>query len=195
MSLSFESLVGQEIVPFIDRLAELRIAVFREFPYLYDGCMEYERKYLQTLSASPHSYLVLAREQERIVGASTALPLCDAEPAFRTPFVEHGLEPERFYYFGESILLPEHRGQGAGRVFFDEREAQADFLAFPQTCFCAVIRPRDHPAKPAGYRSLEKFWKRRGYRPVPELISDYPWRDLGDAEETAKPMQFWIRTL
>ncbi len=37
---------GQELGPWLDVLGKLRIRVFREFPYLYDGSLEYERDYL-----------------------------------------------------------------------------------------------------------------------------------------------------
>ncbi len=33
----YKRLSGSQIAPYIDELAQLRITVFREFPYLYDG--------------------------------------------------------------------------------------------------------------------------------------------------------------
>ena len=41
--------------------------------------------------------------------------------------------------------------------------------------------------------SLEPFWRGRGYRPEPALTARFPWKDLGDSEETEKTMQFWMR--
>lgn len=193
MSLQFRDLVGAEIVPYIERLAELRIAVFREWPYLYEGDMDYERGYLRKLGDSPHAYVVLALHGESVVGASTALPLLDAESEFQQPFLAAGLNPEDYFYFGESVLLPQYRGQKAGVRFFEEREAQAEFLGFPQSCFCAVIRPEDHPARPPAYRPLDRLWSRRGFRRVPELRTTFAWRDLGHSEETAKEMEFWVK--
>lgn len=193
MSLTYESLIGAEIAPYIDEIAALRIAVFREFPYLYDGTLDYERNYLQKLADSPHGYVVLARDHKRVVGASTAMPLPDADPEFQKPFLEAGLDPEDYFYFGESLMLPEYRGMGAGRKFFDEREAQADFLAFPLVCFCAVVRPDDHPARPADYKSLDGFWKRLSYKERVDLETHFAWRDLGETDDTPKLMRFWIR--
>ena len=43
---------GPDLNNYIDNIARLRIEVFRDFPYLYDGTMEYERNYLQTYSRS-----------------------------------------------------------------------------------------------------------------------------------------------
>ena len=44
MNLSLEELAGANIESVIDDLAGLRMAVFREFPYLYEGSLEYESK-------------------------------------------------------------------------------------------------------------------------------------------------------
>ena len=39
----------------MEALAAQRIRVFREFPYLYDGDVGYEREYLATYVHSPRS--------------------------------------------------------------------------------------------------------------------------------------------
>ena len=59
-TLNIIYLRGQAIAPYIDDLAQLRITVFREFPYLYDGTTEYEARYLQTYLNSVDSIAVLA---------------------------------------------------------------------------------------------------------------------------------------
>ena len=48
MKLRVESLHGAEIARHVDALAALRITVFREWPYLYEGSPQYETRYLQT---------------------------------------------------------------------------------------------------------------------------------------------------
>ena len=45
--LEIRNVHGPELEPFIDGLGRLRIAVFREYPYLYDGSLDYEREYLK----------------------------------------------------------------------------------------------------------------------------------------------------
>jgi hypothetical protein len=58
-----------------------------------------------------------------------------------------------------------------------------------------VIRPEDHPMRPDGYRPLDDFWRRRGYEKLPGVIAQFDWTDIGDAEQTPKPLQFWMRAL
>ncbi|WP_121174028.1 GNAT family N-acetyltransferase [Kushneria sinocarnis] len=187
---------GREMAPWLDELARLRITVFREFPYLYDGSAAYEADYLQTYVESPRSLCVLVLDADRVVGASTALPLTDETEEFMRPFRTAGWAPERICYFGESILLPEWRGQGLGVRFFEAREAHARQLEHVDRCaFCAVERPADHPLRPPDYRPLDEFWRRRGYRHHPELRTDYVWQDVDASRPSAKPLSFWMRKL
>ena len=57
--LRYERLSGNQIASHIDDLAQLRIEIFREFPYLYQGDEDYERHYLQTYIQSPRSICTL----------------------------------------------------------------------------------------------------------------------------------------
>ena len=42
MNISVKRFSGTEAQPYLPDLARLRIEVFREFPYLYDGNLDYE---------------------------------------------------------------------------------------------------------------------------------------------------------
>lgn len=192
--IRIQPFTGPGLAGYIPELARLRILVFRDFPYLYDGTTEYEERYLRTYTASPASVVVIAFDGDRPVGASTALPLAHETPEVQRPFREAGIEPARVFYLGESVLLPAYRGRGVGVRFFEEREAHAQSLGgFDWFAFCAVERPADHPRRPPQYVPLDAFWERRGYRKHPELPTQFCWRDLDEAEETAKPMVFWLK--
>jgi len=125
MAIEVISCAGEAVAPYVDDLARLRIAVFREYPYLYEGDAAYEQRYLTAYARSPRSVFVLALDGGKVVGASTGLPLSDDGEAFHQPFLERGIPLEEVFYFGESVLLREYRGQGIGHRFFDEREAHA----------------------------------------------------------------------
>ncbi len=101
-----ESFQGPDLAPHLDALGRLRIAVFREYPYLYDGTLEYERAYLQSYLDSPRSLVVLAFDGDEVIGATTCVPLADEGPEFQAPFLASGIPVEQVCYFGESILLP-----------------------------------------------------------------------------------------
>lgn len=195
MAVTVETLPTACIGKAIDALAALRIAVFREWPYLYQGDAAYERAYLADFAAAPDAVLVLARDGGAIVGAATASPMAAQSAEIQAPFVRGERDIGDLFYFGESVLLPGYRGQGIGHAFFDHREAGARAAGAKRACFCAVQRPADHPLRPSDYRPLDAFWAGRGYAKVDGLMTSLNWRDLHEVSEAEHPMQFWIRDL
>lgn len=179
----------------LDDLARLRIAVFRAWPYLYEGELDYERGYLRRYAEARSGTIVVAMDGDAVVGAATALALDEEADYVKAPFLAAGMDTGEIFYFGESVLLPQYRGHGIGVRFFAEREAAARQFGCPVCCFCAVQRPDDHPLKPADYLPLDAFWGKRGYRRRPELVSGFSWRDIGDSEQSEKPMVYWMRDL
>jgi GNAT superfamily N-acetyltransferase len=195
-ALRVETRAGADAAPFFDDLARLRIEVFRAWPYLYDGDLDYERRYLATYAQAPDSLFVLAIADARVVGVSTAMPLDQEAPAISDPWRAAGVDPATVFYFGESVLLPAWRGRGIGHRFFDQREAQARRLGrFERTSFCAVERPDDHPLRPPGHRALTGFWTARGYRRHADLACTLDWREVGGTHEVGHRLAFWSRPL
>ncbi len=192
--VSLKTCSGQEVSPYIDSLTQLRIRVFREYPYLYHGTEAYERKYLARYATCPRCIFALAIDNSEVVGVSTGLPLADECEEFQRPFLQANIPVKDVFYFGESVLLPNYRGQGIGHRFFDEREAHAQRIGpYPITTFCAVERPEDHPLRPADYRPHDAFWTKRGYTRQPQLHTSFSWLDVGQSQETDKPMVYWTR--
>jgi hypothetical protein len=187
---------GEDVAPYLDDLARLRIAVFRDYPYLYEGDAVYERGYLAAYARSPRSVFVLALDGEAVVGASTGIPLADDGEAFQRPFLDRGMALEQVFYFGESVLLNAYRGRGLGHRFFDEREAHARRLGgFGWTAFCAVERDADDPRRPPDYRPHDAFWHQRGYQRQDDMFCTLGWKELGDNSERAHRLRFWLRPL
>ena len=193
--IDIRALTGAALEDALDDVARLRIAVFRDWPYLYDGDLAYERRYLQAYRESPRAILVGAFDEGRLVGASTGAPLSDHADDFAEAFAGQPHDLETVFYCAESVLLPAYRGQGAGHRFFDLREDHARTHGFTYSAFCAVTRAPDHPARPDDYRPLDAFWRGRGYAPLPGAVAAFAWKDVGDAQESRKPLQFWIRAL
>ena len=194
--LKFIQKKGKEIESVFDDLAALRIAVFHDYPYLYEGTVSYEKEYLKTYSNSDRSLLFTVYDGEKMVGATTCIPLKDETAEVRKPFEDAGMDISRIFYFGESILLSEYRGLGLGHRFFDEREAHArSFGNYIMSCFCSVDRGENHPQKPSDYRPNDIFWTKRGYAREPNLQSSMEWPDIGETASSSKKMIFWTRSL
>ncbi|MDZ7934551.1 MAG: GNAT family N-acetyltransferase [Emticicia sp.] len=194
--LSYTKKIGTEIATVFDDLAKLRIAVFRAFPYLYEGSVDYEKEYLKVYSASENAFLLAVYDKSEMVGATTCIPLTDETPEVQEPFINAGIELENVFYFGESILLPEYRGLGLGHRFFDEREAHArSFSSCKITSFCSVVRSENHPLQPVDYQPLDNFWSKRGYKKELSLKSTFEWLDIGENQPTQKEMIYWTKQM
>lgn len=189
------ALTGAALDARLDDVARLRIDVFRDWPYLYDGNLAYERDYLAVYRDNPRAVVVGAFDGSRLVGAATGMPMQDHADDFATAFAETGKDLGTIFYCAESVLLPQWRGHGIGHRFFDLREAHARALGLTESAFCAVIRPADHPMRPADYAPLDPFWSKRGYHPLTGVVAHFGWKDLGDAKDSLKPLQFWSRQL
>ena len=193
--IAVERLTGAALEAALPDVARLRIAVFRDYPYLYDGDAEYEERYLQVYRDSDAAILVGAYDGDTLVGAATGTPMEDHAADFGAALAECGVPLERIFYCAESVLLPAYRGRGIGHRFFDLREDHARALGRTHAAFCGVVRPEDHPARPAEYRPLDAFWRKRGYAPVEGAIAHFRWKEVGEAEESDHALQFWMRTL
>ncbi len=186
---------GEEISRHIDDIAALRIAVFHDWPYLYDGTLDFERQYVATYRDHPGALLVGAFDGGRLVGASTSTPLEDQSPEFAAPFAALGLAPEQVLWGPESALLAPYRGQGIGHRFFDLREAHARALGRSHVAFASILRSEDDPRRPPSARTNDAFWRGRDYAPLPGALAEFEWQDVGDLVETKKPLQIWMHAL
>ena len=181
-----------EITAHLGDVAALRIAVFRDWPYLYDGNLDHERQYVASYRDHPGALLVGAFDLGRLIGASTSTPLEDQSADIAAPLVAHGLHKDQVLWGPESVLLPAWRGQGIGHRFFDLREGHARALGRSHVAFASIIRDRGHPPNA---RSNDAFWHGRGYAPLPGARVEFAWKDVGDAGETLKSLQIWLKAL
>jgi GNAT superfamily N-acetyltransferase len=191
--LRFETLRGDALRAWLPRLAGLRIAVFREWPYLYEGEAAYEERYLGAYAESPGAAVIAAVDGERAVGCATCQPMAEATAPVREAFAGRGLDPARWCYFGESVLLPAYRGRGAGVRFFELREAHARGLGLGAAAFCAVTRNDNDPRRPQGYVPLDAFWRKRGYVRRADISVVFDWQEAGDDRQTPHALGFWVR--
>lgn len=195
MSLDVRPLTGADLEACLPDVARLRLSVFRDWPYLYDGTFDYEHRYLQSYRDSQGAVLIGAFDGAKMVGASTGAPMLDHADDFAAPFKDRPEALTDIFYCAESVLLPEYRGQGMGHRFFELREAHARTRGFGYSAFCAVMRPDAHPARPKGYVPLDGFWRKRGYVPLSGVVATFAWKDIDQMGETEKPLQFWMKPL
>ena len=76
-----------------------------------------------------------------------------------------------------------------------DSEKAAREAGFNETVFSAVVRAAGHPARPEGYQPLDGFWRNRGYERISGLTTGFSWKDIGEAGETEKLMEYWHKML
>ena len=196
MAIRIETFTGPAMAPYFPDLARLRTIVFRTWPYMYDGRPETDTGQFNHYGRSPRAALTVAFDGDAAVGCSTCVPLADEEANIAAPFAARGLPLDRFFYLGESVLLPEYRGRGIGVSFFAEREAHASRMSDADfACFCSVRRTPDDPRRPADALPLDRFWARRGYAPLPDIACTMAWTEVGASAKIVNTLDFWGKSL
>ncbi|MBQ4850168.1 GNAT family N-acetyltransferase [Pseudoalteromonas sp. MMG012] len=193
---TFDILTGDEITNAIDEIARLRIDIFAEYPYLYGGCVSYEVEYLRKFANTKQSFMVVMKDQGKIVGGLTGLPLAHEQPAVRRPFVNSMYPLASTFYFSEVLMYPRYRGNGYATTMFKLAEQFVSQLcSYNYIALATVIREANHLKRPHSYQPLDGMWQHFGYKPLANHICIMDWREHGDEQETAKPLMFWIKSM
>lgn len=188
--------IGQKVQDLIPQIAQLRIEVFVEYPFLYAGNYEYEMRYLKKFLTMKDAIVVAAFDKDTLVGISTGYPFRYEVEGLQQVFRSAHRDPSGYFCFGESVLRKSYRGQGIGKKFFEERESHVNRLgSYKHICFYTSARPLDDPKHPLDFRPLGPFWKSRGFVEHPELTGTVSYQEIGEKEETPKKMIFWIKDL
>ena len=195
-SINVKSFTGKEALQYIDDLADLRLQVFKAYPYLYKGDKAEEEEYLHHFIQAENNIIVIALDGDRVVGASTGMPMNQTDPAIQKPWLQQNIDLDFLFYFGESVLLKEYRKRGIGVAFFEQRESWAIKLnRYKLLVFCAVVRPKNHLSQPKDYMPLDNFWKKRGYSKTNDLTCEMAWCDIDQFEETTHQLVFWYKNV
>lgn len=186
---------GAQAAGVIEDVAGLRLSVFREFPYLYDGRREDELGYLRHYAEAPDAFVITVTDSDAVVGAATGIPLCHELQELTDPFAGTPYAVEEIYYVGELLFYPAFRNRGLGLRLLALVEEQVRSLKSYRYLACAtVVRPDDHPLRPVGYVPIDRFLGRTGFRILSGVVTSFTWTET-DGVSRDHPMQFWIKDL
>lgn len=200
MKIVYEYLIGKAMQNYIQKVSELRIQEFQNYPYLYKGNLEYEKEYMLGFSSDPHSCLGLAKYENEIIGISTGMPLkSEADILKDAENVYHNAnrDPCLYYYFGEFIILPQYRGKGIAKHLSLGMESVARKFKYSRICLLTVLRSDDDQRKPTNYKSIDPICYALGFKPD-KLSIDYHWPTIlenGDVKDVLNPMIFWSKEI
>ena len=195
MSITEHILTGTAVEDFLNDIASLRIEIFREFPYLYDGRREDELHYLKLYSVTPESFVIIINDGEKVAGAATGMPLCHETTELVEPFSGTSYPVDEIFYVGELLFYPEHRNRGMGMQLVRMVEEQIRSYSTYRYLTCAtVVRPDDHPMRPTDYIPIDRFLAHTGFSLLPGITTSFTWLET-DGVRRCHPMNFWIKEM
>jgi len=200
MNAKLEVFIGNEINNNIDDVARLRIEEFRNFPYLYDGNLEYEKNYLKCYADDIKSTLALAKVNNTLAGVSTGIPLIsnsEIVSGIDKIFLEHNLNPDSCYYYGEIIIKPEFRGIGLASLLYKAQDEVIKNWGYKQVCILTVVREIDHPMQPSDYKQKDGMWEHLGFKRL-NIIQSHHWPTIqpnGSVVNIKNDLEFWIKDI
>lgn len=193
--IAVQLLTGSGIADLLDDLATLRLDVFREYPYLYQGRRGDELDYLKTYGEAPDACVIAAYDGKTVVGAATGIPLIHEDARMREACAGSPFPLNQLYYVGELLFYPEYRNRRLGRMLLARLERHVRSLGSYRSLTCATVeRPDDHPLRPPDHIPITRFLARTGFFQLPGIRTHFIWRET-DGIKRDHPMQFWIREL
>lgn len=191
--VQLKSFNGEEARKYFSQTADMRLAIFKEFPYFYKGNYETEKQFLGVFFNSQRSLILLVFDGDKVVGCSSSVPLDEESNVIQQPFLENNLNPKNYLYIGEVMLKKPYRGQGLLRKFFEHHEnhAKAHGLKYPS--FMTVKRPHSHSLRPSDYRDLGPIWQHFGYKLMPGMVVKSSWIQSDTLKEEHNELNIWVK--
>ncbi|MBT1070618.1 GNAT family N-acetyltransferase [Pelotalea chapellei] len=194
-TITEQLLTGPATTDVLDDLATLRLDIFREYPYLYQGRRKDELNYLATYAKAPDACVILAYDGSAIIGAATGMPLIHEDAQVLDAFAGTTAPLEEMYYVGELLFRAAYRNGGLGQKLLARLESHIRSLGCYRTLTSATIeRPDDHPLRPSGYIPLTRFLSRTGFVRLPGVTTHFTWLEI-DGVKRDHSMQFWSKKL
>lgn len=195
MNIKEEYLAGAAVEGALEALSSLRISIFREYPYLYDGQLEDELKYLRIYAEAADVFVITASDAGALVGAASGIPLCQEPKEMTDPFGGTSYPLDEIFYIGEVLFLPPYRNSGLGLRLLERIEEHVRTCGKYRYLTCAtVVRPDNHPLRPENYVPIDRFLDRTGFTKLHGVATSFAWREI-DGLQREHPMQFWVKEL
>jgi GNAT superfamily N-acetyltransferase len=197
MGIDIQVYSGESLAAEIGILADFRLRYFREFPYLYEGTEEGEREHIAEYTANPTARLLIARDDKKIVGVGIGTLLSTETELLRQvgeSLKNIGVVPERFFYFGEMIFVPEYRHRGIGKQMLERLKATGRELGADRFGFFAVHREKNDARCPADHVDSEIIFRKFGFEKT-DMSVTFEWATIqadGCVEKCPNRLDLWI---
>lgn len=198
-NISYKVLKGVEVQTILPFIAEQRIKLFAEYPYLYKGTLEEENSYLSWFSNLKNTVVIVVYLESKPIGFITGTSFVDFEEHFNGStvlFKNIQFDPQEFFYCAEVIVLPNYQGNKLSSKLFFLLESHAIQSGFKKLCFVTETH-EEHPLKPIDYISNESIWRHLGYAKT-NIHIHFNWETIqsdGDTHNQEHKLTYWIKDL
>lgn len=193
--ISLQAFTGEEAKKYLKQIANIRITMFKEFPYLYEGSLEDEEEYLNIYFSSINSIVLLVLDGDEVVGFSNSIPLNEEMEEIKTPFITNDIDIKKYLYIGELMIKEKYRNKNLSNIIAKSHEEHARENNYTNMVFMTVIRPDNHPLKPKNYRPLEPLWKSLGYKPLERMKINFTWKQVDGDIPQENQLGIWSKEL
>lgn len=196
--VSFLNVTIDQFDEYFDALCTMRLKAFKEFPYLYDGDKLYEYDYLKGYFNHPDGRIILAFQNQQIVGMISGFPLKEnmSEPINVTKwFQDHAKIKEddlKYYYYLGEVISTNPQSKIGFQLIVHLCE-QANLLGFKKIAFMMIEHSKDHPLRPQNYKDLKDKMRLFQARPMNVSVQS-PYNTIqndGSTKLTENQMDFW----
>jgi len=193
-NVTFEVLKGSQIKSIEKSFADLRITIFREYPYLYEGDLSTEKHYFDMFG--DNTICITAKDGAAIIGISIGTPLQEVLKRFLEPLTEAHINVKRMFYLADLLVLKSYRGQRIGHALYElfEKEVQKTGQ-FSTIIVREISKSPDDPKKPSDYHSLDFFWNKRGFKKIDGISQQDKWKAIGDEDISLHTMIYQVKNL
>jgi hypothetical protein len=195
MNLEIKSLDGESAREFFNEIAQIRIDLFREFPYLYDGSIEYEREYLETYFKSKNSKIILGLDKGKIVAFSSSISLNEEIEEIKAPFLNRNLDISQYHYIGEVMIKNEYRNLSLPLEFERIHKEFATQKGHSKLVFMTVRRELNDISRPYKYKDPEKLWRYIGYKILDNMNIEMSWKRIDTGKDENNVLDIWQKNL
>ena len=196
--MQFLVLKNLEIERYLEEVIKLRVEVFREYPYLYDGNLEYEKEYFKDFVKDSTARVILVKDGFEVVAVATSIALSNAHLCddIHKPFIEKGYDVERFYYYGEIMIDKNYRNKGISKQIYGLREKEVLSLGFDRLCFATILKDSDK--MPQDYFDPAEMWKSMRFDEHLDMQVECSWPKIqydGSTREQVSKLNFWVKKI
>jgi len=193
--LRLERYSGLGAATFSEQITALRSTCFAQFPYLYATDEVVEEADLGPYFTSGDSLFLLLFHKDRVVGIANAVALVKELEAVQAPVVYVGGDVKSYCYFGEIMVLPQHRRPGLVTAIFEVITEYARSIGATKLMLATVDRPDSHPCRPVDYKDVTATWKRYGFSLFAGPKMELSWPQVDTGREEANTLTVWCKDL